>query len=61
MFSQVMLNNDILEVRLKVIQLKSLKAGQLLAIDILFNEKKDMILIAKTIYEKSILFYSVLI
>ena len=56
---QALLSKDNLEARLKVIHSKSLKAGQLLAIDTLFNEKKDIIFIAKISYGKSMVFYSV--
>ena len=55
-----MLSRDVLEARSKVIHSKSPKASQLLAIGTLFNEMKDMILIAKTGYEKCIVFYSLL-
>ena len=57
--SQATLSRDDLDARLKVIHSKSPKAGQLLAIDTLFNEKKDVILIAKTGYGKSMVFHSV--
>ena len=57
--SQAMLSRDVLKARSKVIHSKSPKAGQLLAIDILFNEKKNMILITKTGYRKSIVYHSV--
>ena len=48
-----------LEARLRVIHEKTPKAGQLLAIDTLFNEETDVILIAKTGYGKSMVFHSV--
>ena len=48
-----------LEARLRVIHGKTPKAGQLLAIETLFNEEKDVILIAKTGYGKSMVFHSV--
>ena len=48
-----------MEARSKVIHSKSLKAGQLLAIGTLINEKKDTILIAKTGYKKCIVFHFV--
>ena len=46
--------------RLKVIHLKSPQANQLLAIDMLFNEKKDVIFITKTGHRKSMVFHSIL-
>ena len=49
-----------MEARLRVIYEKISKAGQLLAIETLFTEKSDVILIAKTGYRKSIVFHSVL-
>ena len=54
-----MLNKNNLETRLKVIYFKFSKASQLLAINILFNEKKDIVFRAKINYEKKhdILFY----
>ena len=58
---QATLSKDNLEARLKVIHSQSLKTDQLLAIDTLFNEKKDVIFIAKTGYGKSMMFYSVLV
>lgn len=53
MLLQQMLNRDNLDARLKIIYSKSPKADQLLAIDTLFNEKKDVIFIAKTGYGKA--------
>ena len=47
------LSRDNLNARLRIIHEKSPKAGQLLAIDILFNENKDVIHIAKTGYGES--------
>ena len=49
-----------MNVRLKVIYSKFPKTSQLLAIDTLFNEKKDINLIAKTGYGKIMVFYSIL-
>ena len=50
-----------LEVKLRAIHGKTPKAGQVLAIETLFTEEKDVILIAKTGYGKSMMFHSVLI
>lgn len=60
MLLQAMLSRDNLNARLKVIYSKSLKVNQLQAINKLFNEKKDVIFIAKTGYRKCVIFYSVL-
>ena len=57
---QAILNKNDLDTRLKIINSKSLKANQFLTIDTLFNKKKNIIFIAKTGYEKSMMFYSVL-
>ena len=59
MSSEAKLSRDVLNARLRIIHEKSPKAGQLLAIDTLFNEEKDVILIAKTGYGKSMVFHFV--
>ena len=51
---------EILNARLQIIHQKTPKSGQLTAIDTLFNEEKDVILIAKIRYERSMVFYSIL-
>ena len=56
MSSNSKLSGDDLNARFKVIHEKTPKAGQLLAIDPLFNEKKDVIFIAQTGYRKSMVF-----
>ena len=48
-----------LEARLRAIHGKTPKAGQILAIETLFTEERDVILIAKTGYGKSMVFHSV--
>lgn len=57
--SKEKLSRDVLDARLRIIHAKSPKAGQLLAIETLFNEEKDVILIARTGYKKSMIFHSV--
>ena len=44
--SKEKLSRDVLDARLRIIHAKSPKAGQLLAIETLFNEEKDVILIS---------------
>lgn len=56
---QATLNKGNLYAKLRSIHQKSPKASQLLAINTLFNEKKDVILIFKTGYGKSIVFHSI--
>ena len=60
MLSKEKLSRDVLDARLRIIHAKSPKAGQQLAIETLFNKEKDVILIAKMSYEKSMVFHSVL-
>lgn len=48
-----------MDARLRIIHGKSPKKSQLLAIETLFTEEKDVILIAKMGYGKSIVFHSV--
>ena len=57
--SKAKLSRDNLNARLRIKHEKSPKGGQLLAIDTLLNEMKDVILIAKTGYGKSMVFHSV--
>ena len=53
------MTKDALDEKLTVIHQKNPKPGQLMAIDTLFNEEKDVILQAKTGYGKSMVFHSV--
>lgn len=54
------MTREILDARLRIIHQKTPKFGQLKAIDTLFNEEKDVILIAKTGYGKNVVFHSIL-
>ena len=54
------MTGEILDARLRIIHQKTPKSGQLTATDTLFNEEKDVILIAKIGYGKSMVFHSIL-
>ena len=53
------MTREILDAKLQTIHQKTPKSGQMTAIDALFNEEKDVILIAKTGYGKSMVFHSI--
>ena len=53
------MTGEILDARLEIIHQMTPKSGQLTAIDALFKEEKDVILIAKTGYGKSMVFHSI--
>ena len=53
------MTRKILDARLRIIHQKTPKSGHLTAIDTLFNEEKDVILIAKIEYGKSMVYHSI--